>query len=240
MKNCKILILAIVVLFPVSVHSQVSFSAFGGFATYKMAQLKEFNEVIKETLPFDVGTVDNFKPGFYFGASAQAVPFSNLLFGLRYQFNTTGSRIGTKDYSGYYSFDQIVNGHLIGIEPGVIMTETAKYRLTLTIMSGALFTNIKSKETLSISGEKEESSENLSAFSIPVYPSLTLSIPVIDLISVCFSAGYLIDTGGKVHLKGNSNAVLMTGENIVKTGWNGLRINAGLKLNLISRQTNQF
>ncbi|TFG44347.1 MAG: hypothetical protein E4H43_00465, partial [Bacteroidia bacterium] len=183
-----------------------------------MDRLKELNQAIAETLPFDVGTVDNFDPGFYFGASVQAVVFSNLMLDLSYQYNTTGSRIGTKDYSGYYSFDQIVNSHLIGIGPGVIMTETARYRLSVSILSGMIFTKIRSKEALSVSVEKEESSESMSAFSIPVYPSLNLSVPLVDLISVNFSAGYLVDTGGQVHLKGNSNAVLTSGESTVITG----------------------
>jgi len=235
MKKLFLLILYFNVLFHMSAQSQVSFQVYGGLATYKMDGLKEFNELVGESVPFDISNVDNFDPGFYFGASAHTALFSNLMLGLSYQYNTTGSRIGIKDYSGYYNFDQIVNGHLLGIEPGVIMTETSKYRLIFTIMSGALFTLVKTEEVLSVSGQKEEDQEYMSAFSIPVYPSINLYVPVNDLISGYFSAGYLVDTGGKVHLKGNRDAFLNIGGYPVKTGWTGLRISAGLMLNLVPR-----
>jgi hypothetical protein len=197
-----------------------------------MDGLKELNTLVEESVPFDVSIVDNFDPGFYFGASAHTALFSNLIVGLSYQYNTTGSRFGIKDYSGYYNFDQIVNGHLLGIESGVIMTETPKYRLIFTIMSGALFTTIKTEEVLSVSGQTEEDQEYMSAFSIPVYPSINLAFPVKDFIYGFFSAGYLVDTGGKVHYKGNRDAVVIISGNPVETGWTGLRISAGLQVNL--------
>jgi len=215
-----------------SALSQVSLQVYGGLATFRMDGLKELNTLVEESVPFDISIVDNFDPGFYFGASAHMALFSNLMVGLSYQYNTTGSRIGIKDYSGYYNFDQIVNGHLLGIEPGVIMTETPKYRLIFTIMSGALFTTIKTEEVLSVSGQTEEDQEYMSAFSIPVYPSINLSIPVKGFIYGSFSAGYLVDTGGKVHYKGNHDAVVIISGNPVKTGWTGLRISAGLHVNL--------
>ena len=112
------------------------------------------------------------------------------------------------------------------------MEETSKYRLVFSVMSGALFTSIKTEEVLSVSGQKEEDQEYMSAFSIPVYPSINLSIPVNDFISGYFSAGYMVDTGGKVHLKDNRDAVLNIDGYPVKTGWTGFRISAGLQLNL--------
>jgi hypothetical protein len=232
MKKRILLILYLTVMFHLSVLSQVSLQVYGGLATFKMDGLKDLNALAEESVPFDISNVDNFDPGFYFGASAQTALFSNLMVGLSYQYNTTGSRIGIKDYSGYYNFDQIVNGHLLGIEPGVIMTETPKYRLIFTIMSGALFTTIKTEEVLSVSGQTEEDQEYMSAFSIPVYPSINLSVPVKDFISGYFSAGYMVDTGGKVHLKGNRDTVLNIDGYPVKTGWTGLRISAGLQVNM--------
>jgi hypothetical protein len=232
MKKPLLLILYFSILFQMSAHSQVSFQAYGGLATFQMDGLKDLNALVEESVPFDISNVDNFDPGFYFGASVKTALFSNLMVGLSYQYNTTGSRIGLKDYSGYYNFDQIVNGHLLGIEPGVIMEETSKYRLVFSVMSGALFTSIKTEEVLSVSGQKEEDQEYMSAFSIPVYPSINLSIPVNDFISGYFSAGYMVDTGGKVHLKDNRDAVLNIDGYPVKTGWTGFRISAGLQLNL--------
>ncbi len=91
-----------------SVNAQVSpgrlsFSVSTGYACFNMHHLKELNDEIESQLPFSVKSVDNFDPGFYFGGSIQTIFFSKVLVGIIYQYYTTGSRIGQKDYSGYYA-----------------------------------------------------------------------------------------------------------------------------------------
>jgi hypothetical protein len=243
MNSYRILISVLIFFLFSSIHAQVKpgnlfFTAFSGIATYKMDQMKELNKLTEKTLPFDVNTVDNFDPGFYLGGIVQTHLFSNLDICVRYQYNSTGSRIGQKDYSGYYTFDQIVNGHLLGIEPEVIIDENERYRISFSIMTGALFTRVKTKETLSISGDKEQVSEDLSAFSVPVYPSLKFSVPILTSISGSFSMGYMFDTGGKVHLKENRDIILLIDNTYVRTEWSGLRITLGMKINLINHPDN--
>ena len=87
-----------------SAHSQVSFRVYGGLATFKMDDLKDLNALVEESVPFDISNVDNFDPGFYFGASAHTALFSNLIVGLSYQYSTTGSRIGHKGLFGILQF----------------------------------------------------------------------------------------------------------------------------------------
>ena len=240
MKYYRIMISVFAVLLSYSVNAQdsppkVYFTAFSGIATYKMDPLKKLNELTEENLPFPVRKINNFDPGFYLGGILQIPLFYNIELCLRYQYNTTGSRIGQKDYSGYYTFDQIVNGHLLGIEPEIIIDEKEHHRVSFSIMSGALFTTVKTEETLEVSGDKEQDSEYLSAFSVPVYPSLKLSVPVIiDWITGSFSLGYLFDTGGKVHLKDNRDAILMVDDKYIRTEWSGWRIALGLKFTLIN------
>jgi hypothetical protein len=43
------------------------------------------------------------------------------------------------------------------------------------------------------------------------------------------SLGYMYDTGGKVHLKNDKDAVIRINDSKVETGWTGLRITAGLR-----------
>ncbi len=226
------LILSIAFFFRISVYPQVSFSSFGGIATFQMNHFKVLNDIIAEALPFNTTSADNFGPGLYFGASVNTMLFPGLMFGLGYQYNTTGSRIGTKDYSGFYCYDQILNGHFLYLEPAVIFEETSKYSFVLSFPSGAVFTRARLEEILSVSDRDEKSSEALSALSFAICPSLKASFPVKDCLSAFVSIGYMIDKGGKVHLNGNSNAVLRAGDRIVKTGWTGLRLSAGLNLNL--------
>jgi len=238
MNKHRILISALVFLLSYSIYAQVEpikiyFTAFSGIATYKMDQLKQLNELVAENLTFDIKKINSFDPGFYLGGLLQTHILSKIEICLRYQYNTTGSRIGQKDYSGCYTFDQIVNGHLLGIEPEIIMDEKEHYRVSFSIMSGALFTTVKTEESIEISGDKKQDSEYMSAFSVPVCLSIKLSVPIIkNWISGSFFPGYLFDTGGKVHLKGNRDAILKVDDEYVKTEWSGLRIAIGLKFNL--------
>lgn len=229
MKGLEKYILLFMLLIPIEVLSQVSFGVFGGLGTYKMDNLKEINKLHAKSLPIETVTVDNFNPGFYIGTSANLELSGELILGLSYQYNTTGSRIGQKDYSGYYAYDQIVNGHFIGIEPETIIGANNFMTASVSIVTGVSFTNLRMIETISIAEQKQVNSESFAAASVYLYPAVKLCIPAFKIISGTVSLGYLYDTGGKVHLKGNKDAVIGINDSPVETGWTGLRITAGLR-----------
>lgn len=229
MKGLEKYILLIMLLIPIEGLPQVSFGVFGGLGTYKMDNLKEINKLQATSLPIKTVTVDNFNPGFYIGTSANLELSGQFVLGLSYQYNTTGSRIGQKDYSGYYAYDQIVNGHFIGIEPETIIGSNNFMTASVSIVTGVSFTNLKMSETLSISEQKQVSSESFAAASVYLYPAVKLCIPAFKMISGTVSLGYLYDIGGKVHIKGNKDAVIGINDSPVETGWTGLRITAGLR-----------
>ncbi len=218
------------IITPFQLKSQVSFDFYGGLASYTMSDLKEVNSQTIKSMPFQVITVDNFNPGPFIGTSLSLKISGQHLLGLHYQYNTTGSRIGQKDYSGYYTYDQITNGHLIGIKPETIIEQNNLFTLSLSIMTGVIITRLKMKEQFSVNDVLLEDSLFLVAHSVPVYPSLKLSIPVIDILSGTITLGYLYDTGGKLHRDGNRYAVYGINGNPVKTGWTGFRITAGASL----------
>jgi hypothetical protein len=224
-------------LVPGELLAQDSFGVFGGLGTYQMDNLKEVNKMKARSLPFKTVGVDNFNPGFYFGTSASFELSENFVLGLNYQYTSTGSRIGQKDYSGYYRYDQIVNGHLIGIEPERIIEENNFITISFSFLTGVIFTGLKMKEKLTVYGENQESSESFAAISIPFYPAVKLSVPVTTFISGTISLGYLYDSGGKVHLKGNKDAVIGINNSPLKTGWNGFRITAGVKFKFNNSKT---
>jgi hypothetical protein len=229
MKRPEYYILLIMLIIPVEVIPQASFGVFGGLGTYKMDNLKEINNLQAMSLPIKPVTVDNFNPGLYLGASFNNKLSKYLLFGLNYQFNSTGSRIGQKDYSGYYAYDQIVNGYFFGIEPEVIIKKTNSIMISVSIVTGTSFTSLEIKEVISISGQEEKNSESFTAVSFPLYPAVKLSKPFSNNISGTVSLGYLYDTGGVFHLEGQKNAIIRINDIPVKTGWTGFRITAGLR-----------
>jgi hypothetical protein len=229
MKGFAKLILLFMFLIPADLSAQVSFGIFGGLGTYKMDKLKEINRMQAESLPIETVKVNNFNPGIYIGASANLEISRSFSVGLNYHFNSTGSRIGQKDYSGFYAFDQIVNGHFLGLEAVTFIEENKFLTASLSMISGACFTHLEMRETISVSEQRHEDSELFTATSFYLYPNVKFCIPVYKIISVNFALGLLYDSGGKIHLKGNKNAVLGLNESPVKTGWTGLRVTTGLR-----------
>ena len=212
---------------------KLGLSLFTGYASYKMDMLKEVNQYMEESLPFEVKTVNNFDPGFYFGATIQTGILHRVSLGLVFQYHTTGSRIGQKDYSGSYTFNQIANGYLAGIKPEISILDSKSFNLSASVTSGLLFTGLKMSESLVLFEIENNNSESLSALSVAIYPAINFSVPVTSKFIWFLSSGRMFDTGGKVHLSDNKDAILKINENEVKTGWSGWRISTGLKFSIV-------
>jgi hypothetical protein len=212
---------------------KLDLSAYAGYAIYKMEMLKELNQSIQESLAFEVKTVNNFDPGFYFGASVQTRISHRVSLGLVFQYHTTGSRIGQKDYSGSYTFDQIANCYLAGIKPEISILDSKLFTLSASVTSGLLFTGLEMSESLILFEIENNNSESLSALSGAIYPAVNFTVPVTRRFIWYLSSGRMFDTGGKVHLSDNKDAVLKVNDKEVKTGWSGWNISTGLKFIII-------
>jgi hypothetical protein len=97
-----------------AVAQNVSAEFQAGTGTYTMNDLKDFNRVIKEDIPFDTKIVSDFPPFLNYAACFK-LQVNNANLGLVYSFQTTGSRISGQDYSGEYYFDMTINGHAPGV-----------------------------------------------------------------------------------------------------------------------------
>ena len=218
--------------FPIMAPAQVSLGIAGGLATYQMNDLKTINTQQANSLPFETVEVDNFDLGWYLHASLTTKISEEFLLGMVYRYHSTGSRIGQRDYSGFYTFDQIVSAHFLGIEPEIMLAKHKFLEVSLSLVTGLNFTRWELKQVLSLQGQEEKESQSLVALSIPFNPSFNLYVPIISRLSAKISAGYLMDTGGKLHLKGNRDAVLMLQNEPVKTGWSGFRMAVGFFYNI--------
>ena len=237
MKKSKILIPFLLIIPWINTFSQagkgrLDISILAGYATYDMSYLKELNRFTQKSLPFDVKNVNNFDPGYYYGGSIRSWLFSDAAVGLFYQHYSTGSRIGQKDYSGIYTFDQLLECDLVGLEPEFMFLNKKRFGISTSVQAGALFSKINMKEYLKVGETVTHNAQNFTAFSIVVCPSLKLSVPVINPVGLFISVGRMIDTGGKVHRFGHKDAVLTTDGEDVKTGLSGWRLSAGMKINL--------
>ena len=237
MKKSKILIFSLLIIPWLYTSSQVSkvsfdFSALAGYASYDMADLKELNSISQKSLPFETENVNNFDPGYYYGGSLRIWISTHAVVGLFYQHNSTGSRIGQKDYSGIYTFDQFTDCDIVGLEPEIILFNKKRLSISSSLQAGALFSKITMKEYLKVGEAVTQDDQIFKSFSVAFCPSLKLYVPVIKPVGFIFSAGWMIDTGGKIYQSGNKDAVLIIDSKEAQTRWSGLRLTAGMKINL--------
>ncbi len=219
-------------LYPQEFPGKLDLNIYSGYATYNMEWFKILNQENSQALPFDAKTINNFDPGYFFGGSLKTRIFPKTIIGFFFQSYSTGSRQGLKDYSGIYTFDQIINGYVTGIEPEQILIKNKLLYVSASAQIGAMFSGVVIKENLTIGTEEQSDSYDLSAFSVTICPSVKLTFPVMSWIGCSLTAGRMFDTGGEVHLSGNKEGVLTVKNANVETGWSGWRISLGLNINL--------
>ena len=227
MKQYIILLLALFSAFAVYSQDEKSFLKLGftgGYGGYTFEKLEDINDAVISQLPFDAAVIDNFPSRFYFGGAALVRIAKWYWSGPSYQYHSTGSRVGAKDYSGSYHFDQILSAHQLGIENEIRISKSLKTRVFLDISGGVNFSTWKMEEVLAISDESEEDQSDYVAVKPFVFPALKISYPVYKNFSVVAQAGYLFDLGGKYHISGNKDY-----KSALKIPWSGFRASVGIE-----------
>ena len=208
MKQLYVLIVILVLSFSGSAQEsrpKLKLGAFGGYATYSFENLKDMNKEVINQLPFDVAVIDNFPSRFYFGGHVLIRVASWYSVGPAYEFHSTGSRVGARDYSGSYHFDQILSTHQLGIENEIRIYGETKTAVFLDLSGGVYFSTWKMEEVLNVGDENQEDKYEYVAIKPFVYPVIKVSYPVYKDFSAFAKAGYLFDLGGKYHLSGNKD-----------------------------------
>lgn len=227
MKKLFFLIIILVLVFTTTAQEsrpKLKLAAFGGFATYSFEKPEDINDEVMNQLPFDVAVIDNFPSRFYFGGNVLIRLADWYAVGPAYEFHSTGSRVGARDYSGSYQFDQILSTHQLGIENEIRISGESKTSVFLILNGGVNFSSWKTEEILTLGEEKQEDKSEYSAIKPFVYPSVKVSYPVYKQFLVFAKAGYLFDLGGKYHLSENKDY-----QSALKIPWNGLRFSLGLE-----------
>src|SRR4030042_3249631 len=86
-----------------------------GYGFYDMSTFSEINKTVLKQLPFEANIVSNYPAYRYYQPMIKTNKGLYDL-GMLYLFQTTGSRISSKDYSGEYRFDAKINGHSLGFD----------------------------------------------------------------------------------------------------------------------------
>lgn len=201
-----------------------------GYAFYQQDDLKSVNHQIQSQLPFEAGIIDNFDPVFYFGGYVQYELFNHFYLGPAYEYRYTGSRLGTKDYSGIYSFDQYVKAHQIGLKFDYSLLSMKQIVLNAQLSGGASFTDWKMDSNLEIGEEADYSEHQLDKFkghSWYVAPGISFGYRFIPQLTLTGSAGYSFDMAQKYKY------LMNTAVNVINyPDWGGIKLSLGIELNL--------
>ena len=204
-----------------------------GFGTYSMKDLKMINSTISSDLPFDTKVVEDFPIYFYYRPYI-LVNTRYVSFGPVYTFQSTGSRVSGKDYSGEYRFDMMVNSSAPGIYGEVYLKPVNKVQGSVYTIFGGLFSNLKMNEYLVVQDEvMTDDDYSFKSSNFFLEPGFNLRYPV-KFLKLGINAGYLFQFGGKsFYFADNKDAELINNKtgDPVKSGWNGFRI--GLSVSCI-------
>lgn len=231
--TAKLLLLLFVLIVGKSIlkAQQISFSYGAGIGTYSMKSIKELNSYSLTILPFNARMTDNFPPTL-FQEFSLGVTFNRIGLGLSYDFNTTGSRASYKDYSGEYTDDIIISGHLPALYFNYLVQKKQQFDIGIQAKTGVIFTESESETTIKIGQDSSVTKLNISAKSIFIYPRISLIYKPIKLINVGLNVGYLYDFGGTLKQDGKTKLYNPETHKEIKSGWGGVRADVTLTVNL--------
>ena len=196
-----------------------------GLGTYSMNALKNINDQVLESLPFDSKVVDNF-PGYLYFRPSVSLVFAGYSIGLIYTFQSTGSRISAKDFSGEYSFDTKVHSSAPGIYGDLKIFSKKKNTLCINSAAGILFYKLNTHESLTLqSSQVQNQVIDFKAQNFFMEPGLSYYY---SMGSFCLglNAGYFITIGNQAFYYGDINKTKLhdyKNQQDVKPDWNGIR-----------------
>lgn len=196
----------------------------GGFGLIFPGDLKEINTEVINSSQFDLSVVNNFPPRPVYGGYILNSFGKRIAFGPSYFYFSTGSRLGIKDYSGSYAFDQIVSAHSLGIQFEFLLDEREKSNWYLEFTGGINLATWSIKEKLTIDGEKESDLTKLKATRPFIYPGVKYIYPLTKMLNFTVRAGVSVDLAGKYSFEGNPDY-----ETDSKASFTGPRILVGLE-----------
>lgn len=228
----KKILLTILILNSLLLNAQEQLSKFrfgilGGFATFNHSDLKSLNLTAIDQLPFDAKIIDEFEPNYNFVTYAQYQLFRKFWIGPEYHYYYTGSRLGQKDYSGVYSFDQYLHSHTVGLKIGYLLAEIDQFSFQFQLNSGVGFTKWKMDSKLTISENSDSQIDRLKGFSWYALPSFAVNYKIIQGFSMVGSAGYSLDLVKNYKYEANSDIKI-----VKNPDWSGLRLTLGLEYEL--------
>jgi hypothetical protein len=229
MRNAMLLI-TMLVTFPNELLSQkLNFVVEQGLGSYKMNDLKQFNNLILNSLPFEAAATENF-PAYWNYSASFVLSLNKMAFGVTCSYQSTGSRISRADYSGEYAFDTKINS----VSPGFFAEfhiPLNEFLLSINNEVGIELSKLSLIEYLVIGSVSQEDAYKFKSQNIYCEPSVRLSYPVL-FFRLGVGAGYLVDFKKGTFKSTDSDEIKLSDGNPVTADWSGVRLSATLSFQL--------
>ncbi len=177
------------------------------------------------SLPFETKLISNFPSRISFGGYLLKKK-GNYSIGAEYNYNSTGCRISSGDYSGKYLFDEILISHSMGILNSISIFSLGRFHAEARVSVGINFSSIRLTEYLQVFDSAMSSSPSFHSSSIYITPGVIISY-VFPFMRIGADVGYYLESDGIFTTKTGEK-----GSN--KTNWSGLR--AGITLGAFQKE----
>jgi hypothetical protein len=240
----KQIILYLLILFSISASAQqFTIGVRGGFGTYSMDLLKEFQQWRTnqmQLLPFK--TTDNYPitPFYRVEAALNNIKYIGKL-ALFYGYYSTGARSTISDYSGRADLDAVINGHQLGLTIQKDLYNKENWSAGAYGDVSMLFSNLKTVDNLEITYPAEVSEKQEYTFLSNGFAIEPGAFIAYQLKPFLFQAnlGLLGDFSRKLYLKENKDMVIGVNNKPVTPQWLGLRL--GLQVSYVfGKQNNKL
>jgi hypothetical protein len=234
MKKRVLITLLLLISFIRANSQEFNFGFQTGIGTYSMKGLKNINTSVSQGLPFDTKLVADFPAYFYYRPS-MIIRFKSFGVGLVYSFQSTGSRISAKDYSGEYRFDMKVNSSTPGIYCDAKLSAEDNFSFYLYSIIGPSFSNLETKEYFNVADTLlTNANYKFKAQNYYIEPGINILFSL-KAFNFGLNFGYLVQFGDQAFYTGKDKKnILFDTKNqaSVKPDWNGIRVGLSVFYNL--------
>lgn len=209
----------------------LKFGIMGGYDFFAQDELKAVNTSVINSLPFESKVINDFKPSFYFGTYLQYELFNHFDIGPSYEYHYSGSRVGSRDYSGQFIFDQYIHTHQIALKIDYALVSSDRIEVCIQLNGGVNLSSWKMDTDFELGDngqfENQQSTDELEGFSWHISPAIKCAYQLVPKISLTAAAAYAFDLDPKYHYKDNKDWKATQSPE-----WSGVNISLGLEFRL--------
>ena len=227
MKTYLVTFCIVIVLIPSYAQDRFSISLGTGLGTYKMADLKLFEE---NSLSPNLKTINNYPPYLFWLGEVSIKIAKDFRVGLIYALNSTGYKAAYSDYSGAISSEHIIESNNAGTIVGWQFWQRNKFSLSAQLRTYYSWSKLKRQyfTTFYTPLESQKSTFKYFSQSFSLTPDVKLDYRVLDRVSLNLSLGYCYDFRGDLKQNSsNGNPYLPKPPNYrepSQSDWSGFRL----------------